>query len=279
MARSKGGRFLFLHIPKTAGASMQTFLASHYSADEIVLAGNLTRLLGLDSRDVARTKLLQGHFFGAFPQYWGEHRFTLTVLRDPIERALSHYGHIVRDRDHYLHQRALELGSLEAFLDADDTRPAVNNFQARMLALETNVEDAFNALSDAQRGAWVLERNIETTIEAGLTGEVLLARAIARLNTIDVVGVTERISDVAAVLCFKLGWLYPDRLDVLNVNESRMRRSCIDASTLQRLTELNSVDRALYDVAQHRFEAAFRAMLSELLNRGGPIRKLRKMFL
>lgn len=242
---------------------MQWVLAQHFSIDEIVVAGNLTTLLGFDREQLLNKKLFQGHFFGASDRI-SLHSFRFTILRDPVERALSHYGHVLRDDKHYLHQRALELGSFEAYLDDPVTRMTIINFQARMLALDCDVEAIYRKLSDQERTEWHLERYIETTLFEP-DESALLAKAQKRLACIDVVGITERFEETMALLCYKRGWPFPDEIQARNVNDARPRRTALASSTLNRLANLNAIDIALYELARQKFSADFHLMISRLV--------------
>lgn len=255
--------FFFLHIPKTAGSTMQWLLAQHFAVDEIAVAGNLTTLLGFNREQLSNKKLFQGHFFGTLDQIIFN-SFRFTILRDPVERALSHYGHVMRDDQHYLHRRALELGSFEAYLDDPVTRMTVINFQARMLALDCDVEAIYRKLSDQERTEWHLERYIETTLFE-LDESALLAKAQKRLASIDVVGITERFEETLALLCYKRDWPFPDEIQARNVNDARPRRTALASSTLNRLADLNAIDIALYELARQKFSADFHRMISRLV--------------
>lgn len=243
---------------------MQAFIAQHFAAKEIVVAGNLTTLLGLERRRIAQGRLFQGHFFGALEQITDKDIFQFTILRDPVERALSHYGHVLRDNEHYLHRRALELGSFDAYLDDPIAGMTVINFQARMLALDSNVRELYQALSEQERQEWCLERYVETT-DFGLSADAVLAKARERLSDFDVVGITEHFSETLALLCFRRGWPYPGEIGAKNVNKDRPLRESLAPQTLNRLIDLNATDFALYESARLSCEEDFRHMLAGLV--------------
>lgn len=269
--------FFFFHIPKTAGLSMQELLSARFEPDDIAAAITWTTLLGADRKAICQKKLFQGHFFGPLEQFVGQQCFRFTVLRDPIERALSHYGHVLRDEQHYLHQRALELGSFEAYLDDPVASMTVTNFQARMLALDCDIEAIYCGLTDQERTAWQLERYIETTLLEP-NDSFLLEKAQARLADFDVVGLTERFEETLALLCYKRGWAFPDAIHPKNVNIERPRRTALVPGTLNRLTELNSIDAALYDSAHQRFSDDFRQMLARLVSARADKKVLARLF-
>ena len=257
--------FFFFHIPKTAGSSMQTILSQHFAPDEIAAAGDWTSLLRLDRKGLSRAKLFQGHFYGPMERVIGRPCFRFAMIRDPVDRALSHFGHVLRDEGHYLHKRALGLGSLESFLEDPTGRMTVSNFQARMLALEFDVEKHYGNLSEIQRDQWALECHIETA-DLGPKGCQLLSAARAKLESFDAIGITERFAESLALLCYKQGWEYPKEIQDKNVNATRLQRSELAPATMQRLVDLNEVDIALYLVACKIFESRCREMLVDLVN-------------
>jgi hypothetical protein len=258
--------FFFFHIPKTAGSSMQTILSQHFAPGEIAAAGDWTSLLRLDRKGLSRAKLFQGHFYGSMESIIGRPCFRFTILRDPVERALSHYGHVLRDERHYLHRRALELGSIDAYIDDPTTRMTLSNFQSRMLALEFDVEKYYGNLTEAERQAWALERHIETA-ELGSTGDQLLTMAREKLESFDAVGITEHFPQTLALLCYRQRWEYPTEIQARNVNAQRIPRSELRSGTIQRLQELNDVDIALYSTARTMLESSCHEMLVDLVNR------------
>lgn len=256
----------FFHLPKTAGSSLQGVLSKHFAPDEIAPAVTWTTLLHQDRRKLAQCKLFQGHFYGPLEKLVGQRCITFTILRDPLERALSHYGHVLRDKHHYLHRRALELGSIEAYIDDPITRMTISNFQSRMLALEFDVEAYFQNLTEAERQAWALELHMETS-DLGPKGDQLLTAARAKLETFDAVGITERFPQTLALLCYRRRWKYPIGIVAQNVNAQRITQSELSPGTVQRLKELNDVDIALYSTARSMLESSCHEMLVDLVNR------------
>ncbi len=245
---------------------MQTIVSQHFAPGEIAAAGDWTSLLRLDRKSFSRAKLFQGHFYGSMESVIGRPSFRFTILRDPLERALSHYGHVLRDERHYLHRRALELGSIEAYIDDPITRMTISNFQSRMLALEFDVEAYYQDLTEAERQAWALEFHIETS-DLGPNGDQLLTAARARLETFDAVGITERFPQTLALLCYRRRWEYPVGFIAQNVNSQRITQPELRPGTVQRLKELNDVDIALYSTARSMLESSCHEMLVDLVNR------------
>lgn len=258
----------FYHLPKTAGTTLQVILNTQFHPSDICPAHNWTDLLALDPKALGRYKLFNGHLYGGLGQFLNRDLYTFTLLRDPIERALSHYGHVLRDPGHYFHHRAIELGGLDAYLKDPVTRVTVSNFQTRLLALAAAPQAIFHSLSDSQRKDRALERQLET-MPPPIPDSRMLEEAKARLSLFGFVGLTERFEESVALLCHELGWRFPAQIVDENVNSVRPKRAQISDSELRLLIELNQLDIELYHWAEALFRQRLCALFSALLNPPG----------
>jgi hypothetical protein len=122
----------FLHIPKTAGTTIQHILATKFG-DKSYPHGlwdnkwndNFT---SLDSYDA-----FSGQFGFAFLQILGRTPWIFTFLRDPFERTASHFLHLKRDQGHPYY-KYLSDKTFEEFVFDPFAVPLIYNFQARYLA-------------------------------------------------------------------------------------------------------------------------------------------------
>jgi hypothetical protein len=94
----------FVHIPKTAGATVTSMLAAAYSRGEIHKAGNYTKGPEKSARKVANWhrkggRISVGHVpYVLFREQLPPGTRYMTFLREPVDRVLSHYHrHIRRD--------------------------------------------------------------------------------------------------------------------------------------------------------------------------------------
>ena len=97
-------RTVFLHLPKTGGTTLATYLrAAHSSSYQV------DRWHDLDLTKGVNSELLHGHLM--FDQIYelSSKCFLITVLRHPVERAISFYHHVKRSSDHPNYQLAREL--------------------------------------------------------------------------------------------------------------------------------------------------------------------------
>jgi uncharacterized membrane protein YkvA (DUF1232 family) len=223
----------FLHIEKTAGVSVHKVLTERFEPGDICPARLDSDIAGTDARSLAPYRLYSGHFTGAFPDFLGMQLRTVTLLRDPIQRSISHYAHIRRDPGAAHHQLAQSL-SLKEFCLHPLTRPLIEDYQTRFLA-----------------GA-VLEDPLRRTAPADLPRSederaLLLSRARARLAACAAVGATEHLATTLALFCEVLG--LSQTVATPFENPSYNRPKDIDHATLSIIRELTRRDAVLYQEA------------------------------
>ena len=130
-------RLVFLHIMKVAGTSFSHLLEQwagpgrsrvHVYLDDLVLMSRL---------QLAATPVLTGHIpyegLSLLPPAFQ----SLVVLRDPVERTLSHYRELRRSRQQYSDL------TLDEFIHSDVYDVPSGNYQARQLAHTIGVADAW----------------------------------------------------------------------------------------------------------------------------------------
>jgi FkbM family methyltransferase len=245
--------FYFLHIPKTAGSTLNILLKEVFSDDEILPRSMWHQVLELSPEQVNRYKLFSGHFYSYFYRIVPKPLRYFTFLRDPIERALSHYGHVIRDKTHYLHNHAMALGSFSAYMRDEATQFTISNFQVRALAIDVNPFPIAAALTQEQIDSFELERILES-INCDLKADELLEIAIENLKHFCFVGVTERFEDSMEMLCNTFGWTHHSSIEPANINANRITKQTISVEDLNFLKRLNAADIALYEFALKNFE-------------------------
>jgi hypothetical protein len=229
--------FVHIHIPKTAGSALRRVLSKEYGERYRKAPNTFTHADVAEERLRARAAgeggepplALAGHIvFGLRAVLPPDSRF-VTVLRDPVERTLSHYAYLVAPRDpverpHGLLDRATpyrpELSLAEAL---DDRRYLPDNLQTRMIVCRRSPFEELpaDALEQAK--------------------EHLRSRFAF-------VGVTERFDEFASLLARAFAWAprVPPRK---KVGGPRPARESLSPDELHALEGHDALDLELYALA------------------------------
>lgn len=243
---------LFIHIPKTGGVSMSKLLARHFQS-------GTTLELGLDDEPVAegsftaadRYRYVHGHVPYAAIERFRHRPFAFTLLRDPVQRALSAFRHLRRDAPRM--QKLAEAGVISA--------ERVRDYAA---AGEMSISEF---LRHEPRGAerhlgnlqveFMARRHIERQYAADAPHEIRVsvreaAVAMGRLRSLDAFGLTEQMQESADVLAHALGVATLGEPGTLNVSPEG-RGELISADAFDALCEFTCHDRQLYALGAELF--------------------------
>lgn len=242
----------FLHIPKTGGTTFNKFLSAQFGEENVCPAHLWHNLLELSPAQIVGYSLIWGHFYSYLYRYVSRPMRYVTFLRDPVERALSHYGHIMLYEGHYLHRRAKELGNFSSYLRDPEMATTVTNFQVRALALDLDPSAIAPTLSAQELANTELERRLETAAPV-MSNEDMLRMAKLRLEQMCFVGITERFEESVVLLCNKFHWQPPAQIESRNVNRARVRSSQISDADLALLRQMNEADYDFYEFATRLF--------------------------
>jgi FkbM family methyltransferase len=246
----------FLHMPKTGGSTLSAFLETLYLPAEFWHRGEVRYwrdLLRLNPDELRRCQIINGHFGGYVSKHVALPLRYITFVREPLERALSHYEHVLRDQTHYLHSVAQSLGSFGAYLRDERSQPTVVNFQLRSIGANLNPVELAKGLSASELERNELERRLDT-MPLSERPEELLRVADARMEQMCFVGLTERFDESLRLLCELFGWPTPVTFEARNVNPRFTSTKELPSADLKLLKRLNEPDIELYHLAKARFE-------------------------
>jgi hypothetical protein len=261
----------FMHVPKTGGVSLGQWLRRAYAGGYFDLGlQQITRLTG---RNIRGFRCYHDWHHGRSLFEWLDRPdlTVITMLRNPVERAISNFSY--QQRYYAAHPECFkvelraELGRLSGTelsqcLDDRLLTNVLSNAQSRHLGNRGDYGAFFSAVAqyapDALAHALQRPHDIPQLVnEDDLP--VLSANARAWLNEMAVVGLTERYAESLLMIGDLLGIPVPADLPRANVNPQRtapaMRyRDQLAPDVVARLEELNRYDLELYAHAQELFE-------------------------
>jgi hypothetical protein len=221
---------LVMHIPKTAVTAVRSALRNDPLSDrQLWLYGEPPgfppeHILYLSEAQLKRAECVFGHFSFGFHMYFPQPVLYATLLRDPIERSISHYfQERLKSPDPANPARHL---SLDEFVFSCSSI-VHDNLMVRML---TGMKPApFGSLSRA---------SLDDAIDC-------LQRSFCY------VGLQERAQEAVDSLAHYLG-IKPNALQKENMGLYE-RENCASASCIRKLEEVNELDRALLDYVRDTF--------------------------
>ena len=221
----------FLHIHKCAGTSVRAYLESLVRPEEVLPA-----YLPMEIRDpsVLRSeslRLVRGHLPLDLVDRFGRPPAVVTALRDPVTRIVSHFEFEKRWRPTYEIQSLGPIGdvALEQALDLPEVRFLLDNRMTR-------------ALTRADVGS------------RRKSPDEMITEAIATLDGMSWIGITEFIDDCVPLLASFVGASPVIDLPVTNVLAGR-RRVDLPVWAADVMAELTAADEVVY---RHGVEAARR---------------------
>jgi len=174
-------------------------------------------------------RLIRGHFDMSLSKHLPSNTQFFTLLRDPVERAISHFYHYRRATTDPIHPLAMRSTLIE-WVSASGV-VEMDNGQTRRLAGEMNVP-------------------------CGRVTLQMLDRAKANLaKNFAVIGLTERFDESLILLHRQFGWPL-QRVRDLNIGENRPQRTDLSKETRKILDDCNHFDLDLYQFASDLFEQA-----------------------
>ena len=231
---------IFLHVGKTAGATMRRALRRQFGRGEVlevrsptVPPGRLRRdgavawFASLPEAERQRPRLIMGHMTYGLHEFVPRPSEYVTLLREPVALVRSQYGHVRRHEGHLLHEQAKAYPDIGSYIESG-------------LSLEMD-----NSQTRAFAG--------DTTTPFGACTPEMLATAKSNLVRFAVAGTTERFDESVVAMIRAFGWRRV-RYVTTNVDPHRAARAPLTDRELALVGEHNALDLELYAWAEERFQ-------------------------
>jgi len=252
-----------IHVMKTGGTSLTRMFHAHFrrslryptAEDPAARRRQKTApamLLELTPEERARFSFVSAHMSAWIAEVVFPDLLRMTVLRDPVERTISHLRQIAD-----LPQAP---DDLEAIYEDPVWRSRLLDHQVQVFAaapperLATRDErQAYDPARYAEPERSQLRQQLWAAFTTAISepqviDEAAYAEAAARLDRVDEVGVTEQLEVVMARVAARLGW---ERSDIRRDNVSTPRDD-IPAGLRDRIERENRWDQRLYERALAR---------------------------
>ncbi|MFZ5483253.1 MAG: Wzt carbohydrate-binding domain-containing protein [Pseudomonadota bacterium] len=233
-------KFFFDHLPKTGGTTVYQVLKA--SLGDAAVTNQLSLPHSeLVSRYAWKT-LISAHTRFQPGDEFDPGRYYFTVLREPLDRALSHYW-FRRGFSFDPGWRDVQVAKSRSFSQL------VHSDDPEAMALVANVQ--------AHHYASMLLK-----YEALLDDERLFQAAKEAMDRYDLVGVNEDLGDMLLVLGADCGIRIGNDIPRLNRTRARSHADALSAEDRRQFARLNEVDLELYEYARNRFRAHRRRVLA-----------------
>jgi len=237
----KDQTLIFMHIAKAGGSTLHTIIDKEYSELVHFMSRgpkDIDKFKMLSAKEKEKIGILKGHMNFGLHELLSKSCTYITMLRDPIERVLSHYYFIERDRGHFLHKeyKSTNMNLKDFIYKTTDN----DNGQTRAFA---GVSDTYSLLKSEQK-----------IIPFGECSSEIFETAKKNLKRFAVVGLMERFDETLILFKRALGWSSPPLYTKQNVTVGRPSKEDLSPDILALIEENNKFDIELYKHATNLFE-------------------------
>ncbi len=268
----------FLHIPKTAGSSLnQLILCSYPQGSQ--LHCTLSKLLQMSREEINQFKCFSGHWGTGLFSLLDKNISSVTMLRDPFERTVSNCLFVKRIWLKKLDSNPLALDEVEdlklksdisELLKSANIREMLNHLpylkekQSCYLGCDIDWSE-YLGVSQCSLGKSkeiYIENLIDQQLSSGLIDiNQIFNKAKQRLDAMEVVGITEQFNDSAQLICNFLGIPTPKNLPQENTSPEKLglgnltyrESGTIPDDVIKQIDDLTICDREIYEYGKKLF--------------------------
>ncbi|HEX9758729.1 MAG TPA: sulfotransferase family 2 domain-containing protein [Nitrospiria bacterium] len=229
---------IFLHIPKAAGTTLHQVLERQFHRKEVFTVDgahvpeSIEEFKNLSEEKKAKIKCLKGHLpFGLHENLPGKSKY-ITVLRNPVDRVISHYYFVLQTPKHYLYRQVASKNlTLEQYVKGN-LSSEINNGQTRLICGDPRVDTVSGNGPVSQATLEAAKRNLQEHFIG--------------------VGISERFDETVLMFRNLLGWenaYYAKE----NVTRNRSAKPDVAHDVIKAIEETNALDIELYAFGKELF--------------------------
>ncbi|MGL5835462.1 MAG: sulfotransferase family 2 domain-containing protein [Waterburya sp.] len=233
---------IFTHIPKTAGTSLRHIIQSQFQPQQVFefyhlktqppkVRKGIEKYNQLTEAQKKAIKFISGHVGFGLHEFLPRPCSYITVLRDPVERVVSYYYHLLQKQNNLVKHK-----TLPEFIQ---TYGGVHNSMSCYLSgltLKSQLQDSSIDLNSQQFSHETLK----------------IAKANLQQH-FKLVGLVERFDETCILLRKILGWNLTSFYVKKNVTKHRNLIAELPQDTLELIYKFNELDIQLYTYAQENF--------------------------
>ena len=227
-------KILFDHLPKCGGSTLKAYLLKHYPRRKSFLTNGWDPHKSIQEfKEMPQSSrhdycLIQGHLANQLIGDADPACLKVTLLRDPVERIISHYFFVKRTQKHYLHRTI------------HDSNISLEDY-------------ACSNLSDELKNWYTTHFSGFTSVKAEKNPEEAVATAVETvLNQFDIIGFLDDFPAFIESLRKRANLRYAYNDDRVNVTVDRPSTANIPSSTIKLIEQKNEMDIAFYHKLRER---------------------------
>ena len=234
-----------MHVPRTGGTAFGRVLSNRFAAgDSIAIYYG-----DPPSEDqLSRYRYISGHVSMSFPARLRRRPYIVTVLRDPIERALSVY---------WLYRRFRPRDDSTIQLWDQDPGAYDRRRETIRLARQCSLGELIDRAPQLAR-EHLGDRQTRMLAGSKPLGRASLQQATAGLDRCDFVGLTNCLVESATWLARRLGWAELGPLPHEGVYPGGPTAHDVPSETLDKLHRLTALDSKLYRQGERSYRQQIR---------------------
>jgi len=233
--------WVFSHIPKTAGTSLESYLLQAFSFKDVLHVNapdlnNLPQCVYLKNK---YAKFITGHhpIHGMLYQLLADEKIVhLSMMREPLARVVSYYNYIASREYHALHKQIKDL-SFDGFLKQDEL-VELNNGQARRMAGFLHSDEKIKDHDLYYKAKYIVD------------------------HCFSLIGVTECFKQFHQLLAKKCGIAF-HHLPPINRSKIKLQLADLSQQQCTTITQRNKVDIQLYQYVKSKFMKYYEGEMTE----------------